>query len=1204
MIGNGRVGDFSGFKLGDTNDQNYSEFETIELPQTFNYFGQSFTHIYVNENGFLTFGNGGSNDKKPWHNYEFDGQTSYGRPYLHQGGGVPLMYLDDNGGSNGSNHGAYSPNSSFTGTPNDLQVPDVYGKPGTDFEGNLNNTIFALWADYFNDSQDQTCNDNGCSEMRIQRLWNPTTSTMTIGWYKMKSHDSNKSGRGANFEIQLKFDTGEFKIVIGDRGSNFPDTDSNNVFTGFSKDVTCATATEDISSCEGKDYVQLYYHDATKGEYETPNVGGSASFQDPTSTNRADQINVLYNSYFSGNQTVNGTEYCNASALNVGNDFGDNPACSSATYFINTAKISSSHARIYRAVPQYAASVNRLLPSDVNQSYRAGLAHEFMWMHLNNPATTLKFTPPAAGSSFSAGPNSYQGVGGSGDTPTAGSEVDTRTFNDEIVIGGEVYKTEKLMDFLQQTKKVIAYAPVPILHTNQYELAELATENSGSTDARHKRVHTLMPHFISTEYMEDKDNGTDALFDFHQLVDHDYSKSGAHLRYDTIGSGGNNNFGNANFNTEHNTEAVIDGTYAYAGDVLDHNTHVSSLKHTTGGVGSAYDLVPEGQSLWQQIFNPEGRGPGLFVQMNWSCGHMGVTKCGESGTYNSVGFTAGKTNERQQSLFSVLIAEVGDKTFFPADYFDMATGAVMQGEHYWSYSRRSGRTTTSDGAYATTDAVPQVTFGINPISCISGQNNGCFFGDDQGYASSTIGAPSTAIVSTSDPCVGTFQGGCREASNMKLGVMHSMEATTNPNDPHYKTGTFYQGIVQQQQRLDDTFVDAINLSGTNSWREGQATPASFWTGRMSGLFITDDSDTFRRPLFWRSESRVTFDDVNDRVQVEVLDPEMKSIIANNSNGDNDWYRGEGAYNSLNSASTDVSTLEDFIFGKADKTSKPCYNTNCDASSGLVPWTKSAYLNKQVFGAMLRNDSKSINSAGTGFQTVGDNAGAIVTWETIDNKDRDFMMDNTTEPSLEYMTWGVWGLAMSDSRAAVADAQPAAVHMGGWYAGDLLDPSDWPVSRTATLAGMAMFDVFARFYEGGSDYRNYHWTEGTGVTGQVVFDGVGRYTVSITADNLGKSTGCAGLSSSCEHGLDFMGGRGAIGSVTWTSGTVNAGVPHFSRNNVTNEVINRGLRIATKKSMQGHLFGTSSHVEVGANLEFSRETNNQMIMMSGTAVLSE
>ena len=160
----------------------------------------------------------------------------------------------------------------------------------------------------------------------------------------------------------------------------------------------------------------------------------------------------------------------------------------------------------------------------------------------------LEIHAPGSRFRFSAGPNSYQGVGGSGDTPTAGSEVDTRTFNDEIVIGGEVYKTEKLMDFLQQTKKVIAYAPVPILHTNQYELAEPATENSGSTDARHKRVHTLMPHFISTEYMEDKDNGTDALFDFHQLVDHDYSKSGTHLRYDTLGraSNVNHNFDHVN----------------------------------------------------------------------------------------------------------------------------------------------------------------------------------------------------------------------------------------------------------------------------------------------------------------------------------------------------------------------------------------------------------------------------------------------------------------------------------------------------------------------------------------------------------------------------------------------------------------------------------------------------------------------------------
>ena len=35
----------------------------------------------------------------------------------------------------------------------------------------------------------------------------------------------------------------------------------------------------------------------------------------------------------------------------------------------------------------------------------------------------------------------------------------------------------------------------------------------------------IMPKFISDEFMEDRDDGTDLRFDFHQLADHDYSKS-------------------------------------------------------------------------------------------------------------------------------------------------------------------------------------------------------------------------------------------------------------------------------------------------------------------------------------------------------------------------------------------------------------------------------------------------------------------------------------------------------------------------------------------------------------------------------------------------------------------------------------------------------------------------------------------------------
>ena len=57
---------------------------------------------------------------------------------------------------------------------------------------------------------------------------------------------------------------------------------------------------------------------------------------------------------------------------------------------------------------------------------------------------------------------------------------------------------------------------------------------------------------------------------------------------------------------------------------------------------------------------------------------------------------------------------------------------------------------------------------------------------------------------------------------------------------------------------------------------------------------------------------------------------------------------------------------------------------------------------------------------------------------------------------------------------------------------------------------------------------------------------------------------------------------------------------------------RNHQIMTKTEMQGHLFGTwsktgsviESHIEVGANLQFSRELNDQMIMMTGTAILSE
>ena len=107
----------------------------------------------------------------------------------------------------------------------------------------------------------------------------------------------------------------------------------------------------------------------------------------------------------------------------------------------------------------------------------------------------------------------------------------------------------------------MAFAPIPVLHTNKYEMLQ----SPSSADVRFKHVHTIMPQFISEEFMEDLDNGTDLRFDFHQLVDHDYSKSGNHLRY---GTEGDDSFSLQNqFAVNHN-ETDIDGMYGYAADVL------------------------------------------------------------------------------------------------------------------------------------------------------------------------------------------------------------------------------------------------------------------------------------------------------------------------------------------------------------------------------------------------------------------------------------------------------------------------------------------------------------------------------------------------------------------------------------------------------------------------------------------------------------
>ena len=704
-----------------------------------------------------------------------------------------------------------------------IAIRKEYGMPGSIYEGNLNNSIFALWTDLNTENYGNPSNNNNF--FNIRTLWNEETQIFTVGWYRINAGDKSNNDGEANFEVQFDLANDSFNIVHGTIGSNqFSSGVYNNIFVGFSKDLSCMTTTEDISSCEGKDYVQLRFHDSHSGPF-TDSSGSEDSFQNPNGNNQALYNNHMFNSYFSGNQTINKTSYCDTKSINgpcetdelsyddfVGGTDGD-------LYTVSKNPVGNDF-------------TNVLLPSDIKQSFRAGLNSEFVWMHLNKYSSSLSYRPPEdSASGFVSGPNSKTGIDGG--LLVAGSNVNETTFSDEIIIAGEVYKNKQLESFLSNQKKVVAYAPIPIIHTNKYEKAEF----SGFSDERFKRTHTLMPHFLSSDFMEDKDDGTDANFDFHQLVDEDYGKGNtSQITYSTSGG---LSFDNQDSFALSKTDVHADGMYAYASKALDENIHISSERF--GDLLDTDDLVPRGQSLWYQVFNPNGRGVGLFAQINWSCGSM--TKCGSPDPRRSTPEVNKGPHETQQSFFSVLIADVGDKKDFYKDgnYPFSLSGPVIQGDHYWSYMRRSDRTVQKDGIYATESSSPQITFGINPISCISGPDNGCFFGDNEDFSSNNNSAPSTAIISTDDPCGNTkelidcSQGG---HGTMDLGVMYSMSENNSEISDNlvYKTETFYQGITKQKQYDGSQYVDSINLEGQNSWRSYITSSANTWTGRFQDFY--------------------------------------------------------------------------------------------------------------------------------------------------------------------------------------------------------------------------------------------------------------------------------------------------------------------------------------------------------------------------------
>ena len=73
----------------------------------------------------------------------------------------------------------------------------------------------------------------------------------------------------------------------------------------------------------------------------------------------------------------------------------------------------------------------------------------------------------------------------------------------------------------------------------------------------------------------------------------------------------------------------------------------------------------------------------------------------------------------------------------------------------------------------------------------------------------------------------------------------------------------------------------------------------------------------------------------------------------------------------------------------------------------------------------------------------------------------------------------------------------------------------------------------------------------------------------------------------------------MGTINWQING-SAGIQNFASENTA--IVNNG--VTTWKAVSGSLYGTSSHVELGAELLYSKQDLNNYLQAIGTVVLSE
>ena len=575
-------------------------------------------------------------------------------------------------------------------------------------------------------------------------------------------------------------------------------------------------------------------------------------------------------------------------------------------------------------------------------------------------------------------------VGGFTFTPSAGTNATSsfgtyNLFADQVALAGIILPDNWLENYLDNSKRVFAFLVSPIEN-----LAPSGTTND-----------YFYPNFIPNNLWSYGDVGVD------------YCNEVGFLSSEQCAS--DIPWGNATANYLWITKMWS------ATDI-----YTSRFYETTVG-SSAWNNIPEGQSLWWQVVNSNGVGVGLWAQISFKDSYDGAQ--------------ASTTRDDQESLLNVVISNVDYRKNDTTRYSAGDTGFGMDGYHYWSYQ---GATNVDNDGLG-------INYGTSTVECATSNETGCFWA----WNDTTDSSIQSAMITSSDPY---------KSGDMTLSVNY------NSNTDTFSTGTFNMAVKRAViNNHVGQGMNSVALSGneeTNQWapcipmscrvdsvfratRFYEST-ASTYNGFFSGILEFDVSGSGNSQLAsMRSNNTLasfSFDTTNDDLQV-VAPMTISAAPANNYTSN--W----------TTVDTGSMTLK---FGDA---------TNDEA--------KSAYLSSEVFGAEIQDDGAQIDGSSGGSNNL---AGVMVSYNTLDKGDSDLFHDNGNDsmPNTAYSTWGFWAMSSLDI-SPNAGTQNASVHLGTWVGGETLAQNEIPTSGSASMSGAAVINVAYRHNQTGTNYDVHKYT---------------------------------------------------------------------------------------------------------------------------------